>query len=89
MLRHHLAAERERVLTRRMRQLVDEAFQIDGVLVVVHATPEPRRDVRVAHRVVDQQVRHVIAERAFRAAGVEALEGWRDRHLPCIASGRA
>ena len=58
----------------RMGELVDEAFEIDGVLVDVHAAPEARRDVRIAHGVVDQQVRDVVAERALRAAGVEALE---------------
>ena len=69
-----------------LRQLVDEALEIDGVLVVVHAAPEPRRDVRVAHRVIDQQVRDGVAERAFRAARVEALE--RDR-IPAVLPGRA
>jgi hypothetical protein len=59
MLRHQLAAEFERILAGRMRQLVHEAFEIDRVLVDVHAAPEARRDVRIAHRVVDQQVRDV------------------------------
>ena len=68
MLAHQLAPERERILAGRLRQLVHEAFEIDGVLVVVHAAPEPRRDVRVAHGVVDQQVRDGVAERAFGAA---------------------
>ena len=75
MLLHHLAAEFERVLPGRMRHLVDEAFEIDGVLVVVHATPEARREVRVAHGVIDQDVRDVVADLAFGAAGVEPLEG--------------
>ena len=64
MVRHQLAAERERVLPGRVRQLVHEAFEIDGVLVDVHAAPEARRHVRVAHGMVDQQVRDGVAERA-------------------------
>ena len=79
MLAHHLAAERERVLPGGMREFVDEAFEIDRVLVVVHAAPEPRRDMRIAHRIVDQHVRDIIAELAFRAAGVQTLEGDRVR----------
>ena len=44
---------------RRLRQFVHEALDVDGVLVDVHAAPEARRDVRVAHRMIDQQVRDV------------------------------
>ena len=57
MILHQLAAELERILVGRMRQLVHEAFEVDRVVVDVHAAPEAREDVRVAHRVVDQQVR--------------------------------
>ena len=39
-----------------MRHLVDEALHVDGVLVGVDAAPEAHRHMRVAHRVVDQQV---------------------------------
>jgi hypothetical protein len=58
MLRHQLAPELERILADGMRQFVHEALEIDGVLVVVHAAPEPGRNVRVAHGVVDQQIRN-------------------------------
>ena len=74
MLGHQLAAQRERILPGRVRDLVDEALEVDRVVVEVHAAPEAGRHVRVAHRVVDQQVRDRVAERAFGAAGVEALE---------------
>ena len=86
MVRHQLAPELERVLAGRVRELVHEALEVDGVLVVVHAAPEPRRDVRIAHGVVDQQVRDGVAERAFRAAGIEALEG--DRILAVLQAPR-
>ena len=56
MLRHQLAPELERILAGGVRQFVHEALEIDGVLVVVHAAPEPRRNVRIAHGVIDQQI---------------------------------
>ena len=74
VVRHQLAAELERILAGRMGQLVHEAFEIDRVLVEVHAAPEARRHVRVAHRVVDQQVRDGVAERRLRPGRVEPLE---------------
>ena len=67
-VRHQLAPERQRVLAGGMRELVDEALDVDRVVVDVHAAPEARRHVRVAHRVIDQQVRNRVAEMAFRAA---------------------
>ena len=79
MLPHQLAAELERILAGRVRQFVHEAFHVDGVLVGVHAAPEARRHVRVAHRVVDQQVRHRVAERALRPPALRPWN-WRD---PC------
>ena len=63
---HQLAAELERILPDGVRQLVHEAFEVDGVLIVVHPTPEPRWNVRIAHGVIDQQVRDGVTERAFR-----------------------
>jgi hypothetical protein len=57
MFRHQLAPEFERVLAGRMGELVHEALEIEGVLIVVHAAPEPRRDRRIDHRVLDEQVR--------------------------------
>ena len=67
MVRHQLAAELERILAGRQREFIHETFKIDGVLVVVHATPEAGRDVRVAHRVIDQQVRDRVAELRLRS----------------------
>ena len=74
MVRHQLAPELERILAGRMGQLVHEAFEIDGVLVDVHAAPEARRHVRVAHRVVDQQVRDGVADRRLAPP---ALRPWK------------
>ena len=74
VVRHQLAPELERVLAGCLRQLIHEAFEIDGVLIVVHPAPEPRRDVGVAHRMVDQQVRDLVAEHAFRPGRIETLE---------------
>jgi hypothetical protein len=61
-----------------MGQFVDEALQIDGVLVDVDAAPEAGRHRRVAHGVLDQQVRHRVADGVV-AVGMEALEGDRVR----------
>jgi hypothetical protein len=61
MIHHELAAKLERILASRVRKLVHEAFQINRILIVVHSAPEVRWDVRVAHRVVDEQVRNRIA----------------------------
>src|SRR5207245_3526958 len=63
MVRHQLAPELERVLADRMGKLIHEAFEIDGVLVDVHAEPETRWDVWVAYGMVDQMVRNGVAER--------------------------
>src|SRR6267143_2179731 len=65
VLRHQLAPEFERVLARGFRQLVHKALDEQRVLVDVDAAPEAGRHVGVAHRVVDQEVRDGIAERAF------------------------
>ncbi len=73
MLAHQLATEFHRILADRQRQLIHEAFHIDRVLVHVHAAPEAGRDVGIAHGMLDQQVRHGVADR--RVAGrTEALE---------------
>src|SRR5437763_1495418 len=74
MLDHQLAPELELVLSGCLRELVDEAFQEDSVLVDVHAAPEARRDMRIVHRVVDHQVRHRIAERVLGALRHQTLE---------------
>src|SRR5882672_7687074 len=80
MFRHKLAPELERILAGRVRELVHEALDEQRVLVDVDAAPETRRHVGVAHRVVDQQVRHGVAERvlarlehALEAQGVAPL----------------
>ena len=88
MFRHQLAPELERILPGRNGQLIHEAFEIDGVLIDVHAAPEPRRNVRVAHRVVDQQVRDRVANRALPPAGVETLERRGIHAVLTSASGR-
>src|SRR3954447_16378032 len=74
MIRHELATKLERVLAGRVRKLIHEAFQINRILIVVHSAPEVRWDMRVAHRVVDKQVRNRIAERTFRTARIKTLE---------------
>ena len=75
MLRlQHLAPEFERVLPGGMGQLVDEAFGIDRIVVGVDAAPEAGADMRVAHCMVDQQVRYLVAELTLGASRVEALE---------------
>ena len=74
MAGHQLAPQRQRVLAGRVRDLVDEALEVDGVLVQVDAAPEAGRHRRVAHRVVDQQRRERVADRRFRPRRIEALE---------------
>ena len=85
MLGHQLAPELQRVDADRMRELVHEAFDVDRVVVDVDAAPEARRNVRIAHGVIDQQVRHAVAERGL-ARRVEALE--RDRVLAVLHARR-
>ena len=74
MVGHQLAPEGQRILPGRVRELVDEALEVDRVLVQVHAAPEARRHVRVAHRMVDQQRRKRVADRRFRSRRIQALE---------------
>ena len=54
MLTHERAAELERILTRRPRHLVHEAFHVHSVLVGVDAAPRPDRHMGVAHDIFDQ-----------------------------------
>ncbi len=56
------ASERQRILSGGVRHLVHETLDEEAVLVDVHAAPEPRLDVRVAHRVIDQQIGHAEAD---------------------------
>src|SRR5258708_24568073 len=74
VVRHQLAPELKRILAGRMGKLVHKAFEIESVLIVVHAAPEVRRDVRIPHRVVNNKVWNRVTEHAFRAAGGEALK---------------
>ena len=53
-LLHDRAAELQRVLAGRARDLVHEALEIDRVLVGVDAAPRPDRHVRIALRVLEQ-----------------------------------
>ncbi len=55
MLAHQLAAELQRVHAGFLGKLIHEAFDVDGVVVDVHAAPEARLHVRVAHRVIDRR----------------------------------
>src|SRR6266436_5549063 len=73
MLRHQLAPELERILADRMRQFVHETFEIDRVVIDVHAAPETRRDGGIAHRMLDQKIGNRISNRSV-AARIEALE---------------
>src|SRR5881396_1138419 len=74
MVSHELAAEFKRVFPGRARHLLDEALQVHAVLVGVDAAPRSDRHVGVAHRVLDLQVGHGVAE--LRVAGLfpKALE---------------
>ena len=74
MVGHELAPERERILPRRVCQLVDEALEIDRVLVEIDAAPEAGRNGRIAHRVIDQQRRKGVADRGLGSGWVQALE---------------
>ena len=74
MVLHQRAAEFERVLAGRARAFLDEALHVEAVLVGVDAAPGADRHVRVAHHVLDQQVRHVVAELRVARLLVPALE---------------
>ena len=73
MLRHQLAPELERILADRMRQFVHETFEIDRVMIDVHAAPETRRDGGIAHRMLNQKIGNRISNRSI-AARIETLE---------------
>src|SRR5262245_53299650 len=73
MIGHQLAAELQRILANRMRKLIHETFEVDGVVVDIHATPEARRDRWIAHGMVDQKVRNGVTERRL-ASWIEARE---------------
>ncbi len=88
MFGHQLAPELERILPRRMRQLVHEAFDVDRVLVDVHAAPEARRDMRVAHRMFDQEIGNAIAERGVAASAARPAKVAGSMPLT-MASGRS
>ena len=74
MLSHQLAPELECIHAHDLGKLIHEAFDIDGVVIDVHPAPECRADMRVAHRLVHQDVRDRIAERRLRSAGIKARE---------------
>jgi hypothetical protein len=74
MLCHQLAPELERVDAHFLCKLVHEAFEVNGVVVDVHAAPEAWIDVRVTHRMIDQDVGNRVADRRFRSARIEARE---------------
>src|ERR1043166_2788059 len=62
MLAHQGTAEFERIFPRGARTLLDEALHVDAVLIGVDPAPGADRNMRVAHYVFDQQVRHRVAE---------------------------
>src|SRR5215217_6720073 len=68
MVAEERATELERILAGGARRLVDEALEVDAVLVRVDAAPRPDRHMGVAHRVFDEEVRHGVAE--LRLAGL-------------------
>ena len=70
MVGHQLAPELQLVLAGGLGELVDEALHEDAVLVDVHAAPHARGHVRVAHGVVDQQVRDRVLQRVLPAEQV-------------------
>ena len=74
MLRHQLATQSQRILLRRMGNFVDKSFEINRVLVQVHAAPETRWHMRIAHRVIHQQRRERITNRRLWARWIEALK---------------
>ena len=61
-------AHRQRIAPGRCRNLIDKAFKVEAVLIDVHTAPEPRRHMRIAHGVVDQQVGYIIPDRGLIAA---------------------
>ena len=77
VIRHQRPAILQRVFPGGMRQLIHEAFQIEGVLVEVHTAPETRRHMRVAHGMVDQQIREAIADIGLAPGIVQPLEDHR------------
>ena len=62
MVGQQLLPERQRIPAGRVREFVEEALKVDGVLIDVHAAPEAGRHVRISHRVVGQQVGHRVSE---------------------------
>ncbi len=72
VLGHQLATKGQWILAGGVSQLINKTFQIQGILVKVHAPPEARADMRVVHGVVHQQVRHRIPE-SHIALGVQPL----------------
>src|SRR5262249_58171874 len=72
MLCHQLATEFELVVADRLGELVDEAFEVDGVVIDVHATPEAGLNMRVAHRMIDEDVGNPVAHVPFPAAPIPA-----------------
>ena len=73
-LRHQRTAKLQRVGVGGFRYFVDEALGIDAVLIRVD--PAPRADwyVGVAHRVLDQQVRHRVAKLRVASGRPEILQ---------------
>ena len=65
MVGHQLAPEFKRILAGSIGELVHEALDEHRILIDIDATPEPWWHVRIAHRVVDHQIRHGVTERVL------------------------
>ena len=57
-----------------MRKLIDETFHVQRVLIGVHAAPDPRRNGRLADRVLDQKIWKIVGDRIL-AARHQSLKG--------------
>ena len=72
-----LAPKGQRVLVGSGGNFVNEALDIDRVLVQVHTAPETHRHIRVANGMVNQQIGETIGELSLRAGRIQSLEGHR------------
>src|SRR6185503_10352874 len=57
----HRAAEFDRILPRRIGELVDEALEEEAVLRAAHRPPEAHRQMRILQHTSDVEVRDLIA----------------------------
>jgi len=75
MVRHQLAPELKWILASRMGKLVHKAFEIESILIVVHAAPENAAECAgSAWAWSMSRFGNRVTESAFRPARVEALK---------------